>query len=77
MDNGIYTGVYKGKEILGFKKDHSYVFKLKHNGTTYSLNAILDATLEDEKEEVDIWIDYSSEISIRQNWDIKESDNGE
>lgn len=73
MEQGIYTGVYKGKEILGFVKEHTYVFDLKHNGRTYLLHAFSDVTYEDEIEDVDLWINYASTISINQNWDIKES----
>ena len=74
LEPGIYTGKYKGKEILGFIQEHIYVFELKHNGRAYTLHAFSDVTFEDEHEEVDLWINYSSEISINQNWNIKESD---
>lgn len=74
MKTGIYTGVYKGKEILGFIPEHIYVFDLKHNGRTYLLHAFSDVTYEDEIEEVNLNINYTSEISIKQRWDIKESD---
>lgn len=73
MDQGIYTGTYKGREILGFVKEHTYIFDLKHNGRIYFLHAFSDVTYDDEVEELDIWINYSSETSIRQNWDIIES----
>ena len=73
MEQGIYTGVYKGKEILGFIPEHTYVFDLKHNGRTYLLHAFSDVTYEDEIEEVNLNINYASEISIKQRWDIKES----
>ena len=75
MEPGIFTGEYKGKEILGFKFEHKYVFELKHNGRQYALHAFSDVTYEDEHEDVDLWINYSSEISINQNWNIKDSDN--
>ena len=74
MEQGIYTGVYKGKEILGFIPEHTYVFDLKHNGRTYLLHAFSDVTYEDEIEDVNLNINYASEISIKQRWDIKESD---
>ena len=74
MDSGIYTGVYKGKEILGFIPEHTYVFDLKHNGRTYLLHAFSDVTYEDEIEDVNLNINYASEISIKQRWDTKESD---
>lgn len=74
MKTGIYTGVYKGKEILGFIPEHTYVFDLKHNGRTYLLHAFSDVTYEDEIEDVNLNINYASEISIKQRWDIKEND---
>lgn len=74
MELGIYTGIYKGKKILGFIPEHTYVFDLKHNGRTYLLHAFSDVTYEDEIEEVNLNINYASEISIKQRWDIKESD---
>ena len=74
MELGIYTGVYKGKEILGFIPEHTYVFDLKHNGRTYLLHAFSDVTYEDEIEDVNLNINYASEISIKQRWGIKESD---
>lgn len=74
MEQGIYTGVYKGKEILGFIPEHTYVFDLKHNGRTYLIHAFSDVTYEDEIEDVNLNINYASEISIKQRWDIKESD---
>lgn len=75
LEPEIYTGEYNGNEILGFKRGHVYVFELKHNGRAYTLHAFSDVTYEDEHEDVDLWINYSSEISINQNWDIKDSDN--
>lgn len=77
FDPGIYTGEYKGIEVLGFKKEHTYVFELKHNGRNYIFHAFSDITFEDETEEIDLWINYSSSISISQNWKIKESNNEE
>lgn len=67
MEPGIYIGEYKGKEILGFTNKHKYQFELKHNGRSYQLHAFLDIT---EDEEVDLYSDYSSSISIKQNWNI-------
>ena len=74
LESGIYTGIYKGKEVLGFKADHTYVFDLKHNNRFYTLHAFSDVTYEDEIEEVDIFINYSSYISINQNWTIVNND---
>lgn len=74
FDPGIYTGEYEGIEVLGFQKEHKYVFELKHNGRNYTLHAFSDITFEDETEEIDLWIQYSSAISINQNWNIIKSD---
>ena len=75
MEPGIYTGEYKGKEILGFKFEHIYMFELKNNGRYYTIHAFSDVTFEDEIEEIDLWINYSSSISISQNWNIIKSNN--
>lgn len=77
MEPGIYTGEYKGKKILGLKKEHIYIFELKYNGRYYTLHAFSDITFEDETEEIDLWMSYSSAISINQNWDIKENNQDE
>lgn len=74
LEPGIYTGEYKGKEILGFKQEHVYIFDLKHNDRYYILHAFSDVTYDDEIEDVDLWINYSSSISINQNWNIIKSD---
>lgn len=74
MEPGIFTGEYKGKEILGFKFEHKYVIELKHNGRQYTLHVFSDVTYDDEIEEVDLWIHYSSSISINQNWNIIKSE---
>lgn len=74
LEPGIYTGEYKGKEILGFKQEHVYIFDLKHNDRHYILHAFSDVTYDDEIEDVDLWINYSSSISINQNWNIIKSD---
>lgn len=75
MEPGIYTGEYKGKEVLGFKQEHKYVFELKHNGRLYTIHAFSDCTYDDEIEDVDLWIHYSSSISINQNWSILKGEN--
>lgn len=67
MEPGIYSGIYNGKEILGFKKEHKYTFEIRHNGKTYQLRAFCDADTELEK---DLYIDYSSSISIKKNWTL-------
>ena len=59
FDDGIYSGKYIGKNILGFKHGKTYVFKLKHPfNECYQLSEI----------EENLFITYASSISIRQNW---------
>ena len=66
LSNGLYSGIYNGKEILGFKKGQQYVFKL-----TKPINECY--TLEELEE--GLAINYASTISIKQNWkDIKLDD---
>ena len=69
MEQGTYTGIYIGKEMCGFKLEHEYQFKLNHNGRTYELVAFYDLSID---EDVDLFMPYSSEKSIRMNWNIKE-----
>ena len=63
FEDGIYSGKYIGHDILGFKHNKIYVFKLKHPfNECYQLSEI----------EENLFITYASSISIRQNWkDIK------
>ena len=66
LSNGLYSGIYNGKEIMGFKKGQQYVFKL-----TKPINECY--TLEELEE--GLAINYASTISIKQNWiDIKLDD---
>lgn len=69
IESGVYTGEYIGKEMFGLKQEHNYTFELKHNGRTYEMSIISDNTID---EEVDVFIPYSSEKSIRRNWTINE-----
>ena len=66
LSEGLYSGIYNGKEILGFKKGQQYVFKLsKRPNEAYQL---------DELEE-GLHMIYSSTISIKQNWKNIKDDN--
>lgn len=60
MENGLYCGVFKGKNgLMGFKKGQSYTFKLTHPpNSTYLLEELQE----------NLSINYASEISIKQNW---------
>ena len=61
----MYTGKYIGKPCLGFETNHTYVFRLRHPpNMCYELQEVED----------NLFITYASEISIRQNWEIIESD---
>ena len=66
LSDGLYSGIYNGKEILGFKKGQQYVFKLsKRPNEAYQLEEI----------EEGLHTIYSSTISIKQDWkDIKLDD---
>ena len=69
MEPGVYAGTYVGKEMFGFKQNHTYQFKLTHNGINYELTAFSDDT---EDEETNLYVVYSSEKSIKTYWDIEE-----
>jgi hypothetical protein len=64
LSDGLYSGVYNGKEIMGFKKGQQYTFKLtKRPNEAYQLEELQE----------ELHIIYSSTISIKQNWkEIKE-----
>lgn len=65
MDDGIYTGKYIGKSLLGFEYNHEYTFKLCHPpNSCYELQELED----------NLFITYASEISIKQYWIIENSD---
>lgn len=72
MEQGIYTGIYIGKEVCGFKKEHKYCFEVKHNGRTYQIRAFHD---EFGDLESDLFIDFSNENSIKKSFNIIESKN--
>ena len=69
MEQGTYTGTYAGREMCGFRQDHEYQFRLSNNGRTYELVAFYDNTFD---EETDLFMAYSNEKSIRNNWNVKE-----
>lgn len=74
MKQGIYTGVYIGKEVCGFKKNIKYCFEVKYNGRTYQIRAFNDEFGYLEK---DLYIDFSNEKSIKKSFNIIEDGNNE
>lgn len=62
MELGIYTTTYIGKNgASGFKKDQKYTINIKKRP---------NECYEIEELEDNLYTRYSSEISIRQNWDF-------
>lgn len=66
---GTYTAKYKGKTLLGFINSHEYLIKIGKDEYCYGVEGVVDLT---ENEDSSAYITYASEISIRQNWEIKE-----
>ena len=67
---GKYSAKYTGKTICGFKNNHEYIVEIDKDGYCYCIKEILDLT--EENEDRIAYITYSSEKSIRQNWNIYE-----
>lgn len=61
---------YKNRSRNGLKNNHEYVVKFSKPSGAYVYDAhfIYDIT---EKEEIDIVLNYASEKSIKNNFDIK------
>lgn len=60
---------YINKTMNGLTKNHEYVIMLKEPSKriyVYDCHIIFDAT---KKEEMDMWISYASEKSIKRNWE--------
>ena len=60
---------YKNKSRNGLKNGHKYVvtFAKPTGQYVYDCHVIFDAT---KNEEMDLWINYASEVSIRNNWEF-------
>lgn len=60
---------YKGKNIKELKTEHEYIVKFTKPEKQYVYNciALFDLT---ENKEVHTVINYASQISIKNNWDI-------
>ncbi len=61
---------YKNKSRNGLKNRHEYIIKIsKPTGHyyVYDCHVIFDAT---KQEEMDLWINYGSEVSIKNNWEF-------
>lgn len=66
---GTYAAKYIGKTLLGFVNSHEYLIKIGKDDYCYVIEGVADLT---ENDDSSAYITYASEISIRQNWDIKE-----
>ena len=61
---------YKGKQIKYLVPTHVYSIQFdKPKNHAYNCHVLWDITIDTE---IDEWINYSSELSIRGHWDIKE-----
>ena len=61
---------YKNKSRNGLKNGHEYIIKIfKPTGHyyVYDCHVIFDVT---KQEEMNLWINYASEISIKNNWEF-------
>lgn len=64
MELGIYTAIYVGKNgLAGFQTGKQYIINIAKNP-----NACYNVTSLEEN----LFITYASEISIRQNWELRE-----
>lgn len=77
MELGTNIGTYKGREILGFEQDYTYMLELSHNGRLYTVHALSDLTNPEDIKEVNLWIHYASPISIGYNWIAEEKETTE
>ena len=62
---------YKNKSRNGLRKGHEYIIKIsKPTGHyyVYDCHVIFDVT---RQEEINLWINYASEISIKNNWEFE------
>lgn len=64
MELGLYSAIYIGKNgLAGFITGKQYIINIaKNKNTCYNVTAI----------EENLFITYASEISIRQNWELRE-----
>lgn len=61
---------YKNKSRNGLRNGHEYIIKIsKPTGHyyVYDCHVIFDVT---RQEEMDLWTNYASEISIKNNWEF-------
>lgn len=61
---------YKNKSRNGLKNGHEYIIKIsKPTGHyyVYDCHVIFDVT---QQEEMNLWMNYASEISIKNNWEF-------
>ena len=61
---------YKNKSRNGLKNGHEYIIQIsKPTGHyyVYDCHVIFDVT---KQEEMNLWINYASEISVKNNWEF-------
>ena len=61
---------YKNKSRNGLRNGHEYIIKISKptgNYYVYDCHVIFDVT---KKEEMNLWINYASEMSIKNNWEF-------
>ena len=61
---------YKNKSRNGLRNGHEYIIQIsKPTGHyyVYDCHVIFDTT---KQEEMNLWINYASEISIKNNWEF-------
>ena len=61
---------YKNKSRNGLKNGHEYIIQIsKPTGHyyVYDCHVIFDVT---KQEEMNLWMNYASEISIKNNWEF-------
>lgn len=66
---GNYTAKYIGKTMSGFINGHEYSINIDKDKYGYIITGIFNIT---ERTDVDAYMNYASEISIKQAWVIKE-----
>ena len=61
---------YKNKSRNGLRNGHEYIIQISkptRHYYVYDCHVIFDVT---KQEEMNLWINYASEISIKNNWEF-------
>ena len=73
MIDGLYEGIYKGRNKFGFEKDKIYNVKIVNSKKRgYGLMAIYNVS---DDTSCQLFCPYSSETSIRSDWRFQECQN--